>query len=235
MSHKHAIPFTGWVGRRIVHADMNPAIHWEDPAALLRQAKRELAAVDHARLFNSSRYEKLREKWCAAVFGIGYEKNAAPCRVAVNESQQHLDTDFFLETAGAEYPFQLVEAMEPERRRGAEYKAQAKRGSLNFGIDPARGRVEGPDWIANAVKQKAEKNYAGAELLNILVYSNFNAAQLQYRDVANAARLHVSGFASAWVITNMWICSLDVSNGLRSIEGWGLIFKAADYLSGEAG
>ncbi len=64
-----------------------PSAAFEAPQALLAKAKAEKAAIPNARLFNSSEYEKAREKWCAAMLGLGYEKCIRPCRVAVNESE----------------------------------------------------------------------------------------------------------------------------------------------------
>lgn len=196
-----------------------------------------MAAVDQERLFNSSEYTKLREAWCAAMLGLGYERYIGPCRTAVNESPHSIDADLFLETAGVEYPFQLVEAMVEGRRRGAEYKELAREGGLRyFGNDAGQGRIDGPRWIADAIARKAEKRYAGAADLNLLVYANFNSAQLQYDDVELAARPHVSGFASVWVVSSTAICTLSVSNGLgKIVGGWGVIFTPEQYLADEAG
>src|SRR4051812_24144552 len=100
-----------------------PPVSFHSSQALMKAAKNEMASVANEHLFNSSKYEKSREKWCAAMLGLGYEKCAAPCRVAVNDSDQRKDVDLLLETEGREYPFQLVEVMQPDRQRGAEYKA----------------------------------------------------------------------------------------------------------------
>jgi hypothetical protein len=102
------------------------------------------------------------------MLGLGYERYVAPCRVAVNESRQRLDADFFLETGGVELPFQLVEAMVQGRRRGAEFKALARGvGRIKMG-NAVRGREEGPAWIADAIARKAAKRYASAEDLNLV-------------------------------------------------------------------
>src|SRR2546427_458924 len=103
-----------------------PSADFLPPQALMKAAKGGMGGVPNERLFNSSKYEKSREKWCAAMLGFGYEKCVRACRVAVNESEQRKDVDLVLETEGREYPFQLVEVMEPDRPRGAEYKALAK-------------------------------------------------------------------------------------------------------------
>lgn len=169
------------------------------------------------------------------MLGLGYEKCVAPCRVAVNQSNDQIDADLYLETAGREFPFQLVEAMEPERRRGAEYKAGAEHALASHPIEPERGRVEGPNWIASAIAKKATKRYAGSGKLNLLVYGNFPAYRIQHADVVDATRCHFPVFASIWVVTNLWLGSLHVANELGRIEGWGIIFTPEQYAAGNAG
>src|SRR2546426_433090 len=122
-------------------------LDYKAPRLLLDEAKAELAAIPQEELFNSSRYEKSREKWCASMLGLGYEKCAASCRVAVNDTRERLDADVFLETDSREFPFQVVEAMEPERRRGAEYRAFAAGTLRSLAYEPERGHVEGSQWI----------------------------------------------------------------------------------------
>ncbi len=214
---------------------MNPKPAYQPPRPLLDEAKQELAAVDQAKLFNNSKYEKSREKWCAGMLGLGYEKHVAACRVAVNDSRERVDADIWLKTAGRQFAFQVVEVMEPERRRGAEYKALAGGLARGFGYDTERGRIDGPQWIANAVAQKVAKKYADAEQLNLLVYANFSAHQLQHVDVVNTARTYFPAFASIWVVTNLWLGSLNVSNQLGRIDGWGIIFTPEQYLRDQAG
>ena len=73
--------------------------------------------------------------------------------------------------------------MQPDRQRGAEYKALAKGEARGFRYEPERGRIDGPQWIANGIEKKIGKNYAGAGDLNLLVYANFSAHQLQHAEV----------------------------------------------------
>jgi hypothetical protein len=205
------------------------------PSALLAEARRELAAVTNEKIFNSSNYEKSREKWCAGMLGLGYEKFVAPCRVAVNDSREQIEADLFLKTASCEAPFQLVEVMAPGRRRGAEYKALAAGDLKGIKYEPGRGRAEGPEWIAAGVGQKVAKNYADSVELNLLVYANFTAHQLQHAEVLEAVRPFFPTFASIWVVTSLWLGSLHVANNLGRIEGWGIIFTPEEYAADEAG
>src|SRR5688572_4326017 len=97
-------------------------LRYQKPLSLLEEAEEDMAAVPQDRLFNDAKYRKLTEKWCAGMLGLGYEKYVSPCRVAVNETKERMDVDLSLEIDRQEYPFQLVEAMEPGRKRGAEFK-----------------------------------------------------------------------------------------------------------------
>lgn len=148
-----------------------------------------MLGVSQERLFNdpNPQFQKWREKWCAAMFGLGYEKFLDPCQVAINATEQRQDADFFVEAAGREHPFQLVEALEPERRRGAEYKEFARGTRHSVPYEPARGHIEGPQWIADCIEKKVSKRYAGASHINLLVYANFPARELQHADVVTAA------------------------------------------------
>src|SRR5687767_6564006 len=104
---------------------MKIPVRYVSPLALLDEADTEMHDVPQERLFNESRYQKIKEKWCAAMLGLGYEKHIAPCLVAVNDTPQRGDVDLLLKIGEREYGFQLVMAMEPERRPGAEYKGFA--------------------------------------------------------------------------------------------------------------
>ncbi len=125
--------------------------------------------------------------------------------------------------------------MEPERRRGAEYKAQARGERGGFGNDPDRGHIEGPKWIADGIAQKVGKNYAGATDLHLLVYANFNGYQLQHADVVAAALPHLPAFASVWVVTNLWLGTISSADDIGRTPGWCIIFTPEDWLADRAG
>lgn len=198
------------------------------PLSLLEQADKEMAALPQDRLFNDSAYQKFTEKWCAAMMGLGYEKHVAPCRVAVNDTDQRGDADFFLETSGALHPFQLAEVQVPGRERGAEFRAFARGELPVIPYEPERGRREGPGWIADAIQQKIKKKYAGSKELNLLLYVNFSARDLQHADVVEAARPYLAAFASVWAVSSLWLGVLEGGKVLGGINGWGIIFTVEE-------
>lgn len=209
---------------------------YQFPRVLLDQAREEMTAIPNAELFNNSAFQKLREKWCAGMLGLGYELGAAPCLVAVNDSSDHLDVDIYLSSKGLEFPFQLVEAMEPGRLRGKEYKQSESIGLRGFSSSSLEeGRINGPHWIAGKIKQKVEKSYENSEKLNLLVYANFSARQLNYEDVCAVAHPYLSAFASVWVVSSLFLGALSVANELKKVGGWCQIFTPEQYSANDAG
>lgn len=200
---------------------MRIKLSYKAPRALLAEARDEMVSIKNSQLFNSAKYEKTLEKWCAGMFGIGYEKCSAPCQVTVNTGHERLDADIFMETAGQTYAFQLVEVMEPGRLRGKEYKDSehgSGRGFSDYELE--QGRIEGPRWIAEKIALKAQKNYEKSEELNLLVYQNFSARQISHEEVSEASRPYSSKFASIWVVSSTCLGSLSVLNDLVPINGW---------------
>lgn len=204
-------------------------LHYISPAALHEQANEEMALIPLDRLFNDPRYQKVGEKWCAALFARGYEKLVRPALVAINETSQRADADFFLKVDDVVEPFQIVEVMEPERRRGAEYKAFARGELRHIAYEPERGHINGPAWIGNAIRQKVEKKYAGSTELNLLIYGNFSAQGIEHGSLVAASVPYHASFASIWIITNLHIATLSASKTLGEIGDWGEIQTKVEY------
>lgn len=167
-------------------------------------------------------YRSLRERWCAAVFGLGYEQFIGPCRVAIDDADR--DADFVAEIKGREHPFQTVEVLEPGRMRGDEYRQREAGKVRQIPYAPELGSVEGAKLIARQIEAKVVKVYAGAEGLNLLVYANFPAKQLRHADVVSATSPYRNRFASIWLITSYMIGTLHSEKSeIGKIEGWGVI------------
>ena len=196
-------------------------LNWNTPGALLREVDTEMFPIDAERLFNDPKYKILGEKWCAAKFGVGYSEFFSPCEIAIN-SEQDSHMDFFVRTSGHEYAFQLVEALEPGRLRGNEYKQFAAGTITSLPYEPERGHVEGAQWIAEQIGKKAAMKYSGSDRLNILVYANFSARELKFRNVVEAVAKYQKSFASIWVVDEVSLASIFVANDLGYIEGWAM-------------
>ncbi len=162
--------------------------------------------------------------WCAARFGLGYEKHVGVCRVAVNFGGERKDADFFLEQCGHVFFFQLVTVSEPDRRIGDEQKAFASGEKRAWLVDPEIGGRKGPQWIAQAVAEKVGKHYAGSDDLHLLIYGNFFGTRLEHEALLDAVEPYREEFGSIWMHSSDALCTLVPSPKLGSIMGWGTIF-----------
>jgi hypothetical protein len=208
---------------------MKVELNFCEPRTLLDRTKEALSQVPHAELFNDPKYQKLREAWCAAMFGLGYSKHVACCEVAVNDGPIRQDVDLYLRADSHIWGIQLAEAQKPDRRRGAEYKrGDAKLYQVPFPSD-AIDNKEAPAWLASAVEKKKAKNYATSASLNLLIYANFGGPGLSYPDVATALAKYAGDFASIWIVSSLHICSVFTSTGMGPVPGWGKVRDPSEY------
>jgi len=168
--------------------------------------------------------KKLKEIWCAVHFGLGYQKYLGECSICV-DLEENSDADFLLKTAAGEFIFQTTIADVPERRMGDDYRTEPNGSRPTRPYEPERGRIEGPSWIAAAVKEKIMKRYSSAKNLNLLIYANFSAHSLAHITICDAVKEYKEEFASIWVITNHQICSLIINTELGEIPALVPIFS----------
>lgn len=191
-----------------------------DPQELLADVERQREAAPQVELFNDPAFAKLRESWCAAMFGAAFSRHLSECLISVNDTRGRVDADFFARIGGTDFDFQLVEAQQPGRRRGLEYKQFADGTIRSIEYSPERGRIEGPEWIRDAIERKVANNYAGADRLRLLVYTNFSARGLRLEDITAASINFSDVFASVWVLTSLHLCSLFSRGALPRSNGW---------------
>jgi hypothetical protein len=209
---------------------MKHDIVYSAPADLLGAAEKQMESIPQERLFNDSQYQKLRERWCTGMFGVGYTRYVDPCEVAVNEGAYRADVDMFLRTTGREWDFQIAEVQDPARRRGQEYKKLAERRIRVVPYEPERGSREGIQWLVAGAQKKKEKSYSGGTELNLLLYANFDAVGLEQAALIKALLPFSAHFASLWVVTSLHVCSVFSQPGLGEIKsGWGVVRAIYDY------
>lgn len=203
---------------RVFRVRRTADLKWELPGDALKRVEGEMDQIGDASLFNNPKHQKLRETWCAGKFGVAYSLVAEPCLVAVNESSEWVDADFFLKVGTREYLFQVCEAMKPDRKRGDEYKGSRRFDFSEMAEIATRGGIEGPQWIDKQIEKKASKRYANSHLLNLLVYGNFNATQMRVSCVRAAIAKHGSTFASIWLLNDLFLLYLIINNDLQPVE-----------------
>jgi hypothetical protein len=209
---------------------MTPKLDWRAPAVVYEEAERErLAMTGLSYLGNLGRPS--REKFIAALFGLGYEQHVGPCRLAaLSDAPESPDAEFFdLNGHGGQHAFQTVEVLDPGRRRGDEYHdieaAHAEGKQMVIHDDgPERGNAHGLDWITVEVAKKARK-YGASEGLHLVVYVNFRV-YLQHADLVARTAPYTARFASIWavVFSAEWrVATLHPSPHLGVIAGLGSI------------
>jgi hypothetical protein len=186
------------------------------PDELLSKYRSIRDEITTEEFFRSPKHKKTQEMWCAAHFARAYNQHVAPCTVLISDEDEQTDADFFLETGGKSYPFQVTELMEPGRRRGDEYRAGGSEKTQDE--DWSEGTEHGPVWVRSAIERKLKKKYAGTLDLNLLLYLNFAAYEQQYEDTqrVRSGRATIRfGVAVQWQCTVLY--SPELSDG--SISG----------------
>jgi hypothetical protein len=203
-----------------------PGMRFAPPQAVLAEAEAQIPFGDDMamhRFFKDPRMQLLRDQWCAGKLSTGYQAHVRPCLVAVNPSAERMDADFFLQTAGRHFAFQSVARHEPDRRIANDYLALARRGPRMTHIDHEVDQAA--LWLAEAVKAKA-KRYGPSPDMNLVVYANFFARQVQFAEIAMAVLPWRQHFGSLWIFTGTHICSIWSTLELGQIVedgnlGWG--------------
>ena len=106
-------------------------------------------SISPSEFIRKPQHKELKEMWCAARFGLGYEKFVRPCSISV-DLEENSDADFVLKIDAGEFPFQTTIADVPERRMGDDYKPEPDGTLPARPNEPEKERIEGPGWIAAA-------------------------------------------------------------------------------------
>jgi hypothetical protein len=208
---------------------MKQTVSYFDPAVMLDLAENEMELIPHEQLFNRPQYQKLTERWCAGMFGVGYSRYVSPCEVAVNETSFREDVDIYLRSATQVWEFQLAEVQLPSRRRGLEYKQLTSGAASTTEYTPERGRIEGPQWLANGVRKKMKKNYSKSAQMNLLLYANFAVQGLEHSTLVQELSCFSKDFASLWIVTSLNLCSIFSPPVLGQVNGWGTVRSIEHY------
>jgi hypothetical protein len=190
------------------------------PRDLLTEVEVKMKPISSAELFNEPSHKPLLESWCAAIFGLGYSRAVSPCTIGLNTSGSRIDIDFYLETAGQRFGFQLTEVQEPGRRRGYESREPGRRPRQPLLEEERKGEADGPTWIRAGVQKKLEKYGSAGKDLNILIYADFATDALQAGRVAKALEPYQNAFNSIWVMDSVRIASAHSSQRLGQAPEW---------------
>ena len=192
-------------------------LHRYKPQELYAKHNAARASIS-SREFFGPKHQKAREVYCAALFSITYTHGVAPCLVAIEEPDPQNDIDFYLEVQDELFEFQITEVLEPGRRRGDEYK-MAQAGSIST-QDWQAAHDHGPEWIRDGIAKKLEAYGGAVAKMNLLVYVNFPAYELEYATVRSVAAAMSAPFSSVWLMTGNAISCIKEGEHLGRVEGW---------------
>jgi hypothetical protein len=187
------------------------------PEQLEKLYEKERAKFTDAQFFNSPSAKPFRDVWMAARFGRGYSRCIGPCQLEIDPRTPDEADDFFLHARGKRFPFQSTEVGTPGRRRGTEYR-EVRRPDPN--ANPDLGTTDAPIWIADALNAKVHRRYSHANRLNVLLYLNIPAQQLQFEAVRSACGDSLRHFNSVWAVTNLVIGCFHSDPDLGVLDGW---------------
>ena len=191
---------------------------FQRPAGFLKIVQ-ETASVPNDRFFIDPAYRPLLEAWVAGHFALGLESLFGSAEVRLDSD--HFP-DFRVRVKGREHGFELTTAEKPERRRDREYKERKDNPLLLTPHQPARGRAEGPLWVADGVRKKYDKHYNPSP--HLLVYANFEADELEPAETADACRQLSASFKSIWVLWAYRFVQLFDSEEFRAADlSWRMV------------
>lgn len=145
--------------------------------------------------------EFLRDAWTAAEFGRLRGAN----RVRIIDETR---PDFELELAGKVEAFEAVEALDPTRRRGDEFRDP----TLRVKDDPIEDWIaragQAPEWLKAACGKKAAKGYDRST--NLVIYLNLSEYGIRQREVegsfAEATASVATCFNTVWILWQQRAC-----------------------------
>lgn len=164
---------------------------WQSPEAM----ERLIEPITSDVFFNQAGLEFLRDASMASTFAR--LRQAAAVRLVAD-----VWPDFEIRTGGALERFEAVEALDPKRRRGEEFRnvdGKPRMVPMEKWIADAEAA---PSWVEAVCRKKATKLYS--ERTNLLIYLNFSEFGIRQKEVQGAlpsATTTVKDcFDSVWVL-----------------------------------
>jgi len=170
-------------------------VEWQTPQAMHSLVEATMSSLGSTNLFNQGGLAFLRDAWIASEFGS--QRNAEKVRLVPDNWP-----DFELQASGHLEAFEAVEADDPARRRGLEYR----QGIDEVEDDPVEDWIaraaQAPTWLEAACQKKAGKRYSErANLVILLNLSEYGIRQAEVEGCLKSATKTVkSAFETVWVL-----------------------------------
>lgn len=169
------------------------------PAELLSKYQSIRAPMTGEQFFRRRGLQRVREMWCASRFAAGVDHHIAPCKVLMDDVDDQRSGDFAIRFEGGRtQTFELAEVQREGRRRGDEYR---ERGPGSQWLEALMDPQEAMRLIHGAIEAKAQKFYSDQARLQLLVYVNLGARDLDPAEVQKYCEPVTAGFAGVWLLT----------------------------------
>jgi hypothetical protein len=168
---------------------------WQSPDALSTLVDEAMNRIGSRDLFNQGGLAVVRDGWTAAEFGQA--RQATQVRLITDAWP-----DFELKIHDQIEPFEGVEADDPQRRRGDEYRNST--GEIED--DPVEDWIaraeQAPIWLEAACRKKANKKYSTRS--NLVIYLNLGEYGIRQKEVersfSSATAAAKDSFNSIWIL-----------------------------------
>ena len=168
---------------------------WQTPQAMHGLVEATMNSLGSTNVFNQSGLAFLRDAWIAAEFG---EMRNAEKAQLVSDNWP----DFELLIGGRVEAFEAVEADDPERRRGVEYREGIGKVEDYPVEDWVACAEQAPAWLEAACRKKAGKLYGGRT--NLVIYLNLSEFGIRQSEVEacfpSATEAVNDTFEAVWVL-----------------------------------
>lgn len=171
---------------------------WKTPLAMRTSVEAVMDSIGDKTFFYQPGLAFLRDAWIAAVFGAARE--AGKVRLVSDPWP-----DFELCIDGKTELFEAVEADDPDRQRGNDYRNKASEVGEGDVEDWVARAEQACSWLRRVCEKKKRKRYGGD--VNFVIYLNLNEYGIRQQEVeacfAPATEIVKDNFVSIWVLWKM--------------------------------
>jgi hypothetical protein len=168
---------------------------WQTPEALSNLVDEVMNQIGSRDFFNQGGLAILRDAWTAAEFG--QVRQATQVRLVTDTWP-----DFEIKIGGQIEQFEAVEADDPQRRRGDEYRNDTEEIEHDPVEDWIARAEQAPVWLDAACRKKSNKKYSARA--NLVVYLNLSEYGIRQKQVeksfAAATATAKDSFDSVWIL-----------------------------------
>jgi len=191
------------------------------PEELSVKVERAALQAGTVQFVTDRRLNRVREMWCAAIFGAAYARKFTSCSIDIEELDEQRDYDFHLILPNGRLPFQVSEVLDSDRLRDHEYRKDAFE-KIIHDLDARQALCDedAAHRIREQLQAKIDKRYSNPHELHILLYVNLKCFGLSWQSIKAATEELSPNFSSVWLMTDQLMSCIHGGNIWPSIDGW---------------